>query len=402
MNHQQLNMSAIDKYEDLKVTNNQFTDFCRLISASAFPHFNPIFDFGIFDHSQPVPALCDDVLLEIFGKLKLDDLVAVAKCSRRFEALAQTAFRISLDGPLQLCEFEYIKTIKYEYDTQRTNEQYFPKLLKSKASERLLLFDTHAKHIECECTTDEWQMKWCRVNLAKLQSIKIDFAQIASLCEQRTQFTMVEHLELMGSPSHHIDIDFGQCFPKLKSLVLEHHIKQDMDERHFPRGLRSLNMIEDDESTIKALLRLSPELCELRLQQMPMEVNNLIDYMVDCGIHSSLKSLVLYNSKEPDTETDNLTHQMPMFGKLETLEILYDDTVGRIENLELLAQLPNLKKMTIAMTEDVARDFLDSLPDIISPNLKEFVMYGVSDNSFDMFEWMSFDIPETCMVYGMV
>lgn len=223
---------------------------------------------------QMMPTLCDDVLLDIFAHLDIQQLYSVSQCSRRFEALAQQTFDRALDGRLELKGYDF-QLRNFESDDNR-----------------LRVFGKYAKHIKYFLPFTTRKLQWPMLDISRLQSMSIDVTQIRSLCRQKICFEQITDLKLHSDTHSAVcNINFGQCFPKLTSLVLGTYIGAGIDAKkdNCPRNLQSLTLESRSHlhgaKRIRAFLQRSPGLRHLKLFKPPMPIHELIDLMVECGIH---------------------------------------------------------------------------------------------------------------------
>lgn len=324
-----------------------------------------------------VPVLCDDVMLEIFGNLTLKQLSKVAQCSRHFEQLAQYAFSLKLDGRL-------------EDISDRSSKFYIPP---NERNDIMRVFGLFAKHVNVNCCPRPWDV----FDVNKLQSLLVRPSQIDS-----QRFANVKHLELIClRKKNKIDIDFGESFPVLKSLKLV--LTAQFRPRQLPRGLHALNLnfksLTVEPNALKACLALNPEIQELTLSGLNVQLSDLCDCMIKLGIHLTLKSLKFQRNSYPSR---GLSHKLTMFQELRTLKL---DTVQVTakdphNNFELLRQMPNLETLHITncLWGVVINKTLKTSAAHVLPNLKELVLGPALfyRSKFDDFVAV---MPSTCKCY---
>lgn len=276
------------------------------------------------DVIQSMPALSDDILLEIFANLDVGELNNLAQCCRRFESLALTTFETVWDGWLYLDE-----------DTIN----------------RLRIFGSSARHVFCVPPKNELLLQWPQLNLENLESMDVDVSQIHDLCQQNIRFNQVERLVLRCKvPNAAYDhIKFGQCFPKLNSLNWELAGISNQDEQHLPRGLKYLKLIYSGPSSLaeprcEQLLRLNSGLRVLKMDTSPMRMNKFIRLIVRCNVHLTLES---FSFETGVLDAGCLSWELLRFQKLKKLSIrVLKPRAYSVSNSLLFQQMAHLRSFT--------------------------------------------------------
>lgn len=324
-----------------------------------------------------MPALCDDVLLVVFSNLNLQQLYKVGQCSRHFQTLSRSVFKTALDGRLVL---------QNEMDD---NERM----------EILHEFGALAKHVVCKIDAHEWPVEWQYVNVEQLESMHVDITQMLRCCEQTTErFEQLEHLILCSED----DVTFSRChvdfrlrFPKLKSLKSEPYVEMKAIEWLFPSGLQSLELHPFayrymSEDNFLVMLRLNDKLRDLRLHEMPIQLNKLIDTMVECETNLTLETLVTYDGCG-NADNYQLSKKLLLFQQLTSLEIWAYENVCTSENLKLFRRLQRLEFLTISgRTRDlvVPSEILTAIATNIPLNIKKLSV--IDCGSIEAAAWTSF------------
>lgn len=334
-----------------------------------------------------MPALCDNVLLEVFANLNLEQLYVVSQCSRRFEALAQSAFKSALDGrlvsPYKPHEKHFDRSRGMRYSIQR-------------------IFGPFAKHIVCSIDAHIWPVKWHYIDVQNLHSINVDITQMVELCyNTMVRFEQLERLDLsnydetvpvrMGRSA----IDFRERFPKLKTLILGYGLTMVASKRCFPRDLQWLEIHGYafypeymDAFNFRHLLRLNASLRVLVLHELPILMNELIDLLVKCGTHLTLEKLVIC-----DFEDYQLTNQLLMFERLKSLEVWDWSNLCTNKNLSMLKRMRHLQCLTITgykFGKSITTDTFAAIVANIPPNIQEMSIGACYEIQNDSTVWTSF------------
>lgn len=338
------------------------TFICHLsaiMSVSLVDHFSDIVE--LCDNSwqkwtsnsvnvTAIPYLCDSVLLEIFAHLELNDLYVITQCSRRFRALALLAF----NGD---CALSSITHWIHSYMSSRSDEV-----------DILRVFGSITRNIKSgiNLDADVRPLPWHLFDVSILHSLEVDETQIRSLCQQNTCFNSVKHLnitrtDMIGGVT---TIDFRQCFPKLKSLILGDITILSADKTLMPRDLQSLEVSQSwgNAGRFRALLRHNSNLCSFTADKPPdaMTLNDLIEFMVECGLHQSLQTLKLYHVVPNDSDI-SLTDNLLLFEKLESIDIDTNAVICISRTSSFFQQMHNLKKLKIFHVPGMtANDFCDA------------------------------------------
>lgn len=223
------------------------------------------------------------MLIEIFKHLELDDLFTVAKCSKDFESLAQKAFT---EGKLQSRLFRPL-----EFGPHSDVEEDIVRVFGEFATE-----------------FEEYRMPshfWNYLNIKKLKVLHIEVSMstlpefMMRMTANDTRFEDLEELRLHGWRGRGFEVDFRECFPKLKSLVVHHsrHPYTLPNQYLLPVTLEKLDYVGDSNS-LRSIFRLNPEIVELRVYCTLSD----FEYMVDCGLRETLKILDL----QLDEPIDNI------------------------------------------------------------------------------------------------
>lgn len=320
-----------------------------------------------------VPALCDDILLSIFVHLKPDHLYALSQCSRHFESLAQIAFA-NTKQTLILCKFDM-------YLSRNVS-------IGRIADDRVRVFGHYAKQLFCMCPADEWPLPWSSINLNNLQHLSVDITQLAGLCRRSTRFEQLTRLELWNTAN--IDstryIDFNRWFPKLSTLDMRYDFNMTENVRHYPSGLQSLELCHGANMSadrFKILLHRNPALRHLILIGLPLWPNEVIDIMIEAGIHSTLTRFTFifkYDGHGPShQQTYQLNEKLSMFKRLSTLSLVMNvsDCLLTYENVTLLGHMRSVKDLYLGtgmmeMTWQQQMDFVTVWADNVPNNLGRF------------------------------
>lgn len=340
------------------------------------------------------PYLCDHVLLKIFANLDLEDLYNVSQCSSRFKSLALRSFGANFSHRCMLpatnrWSISNLSTRSVELDIWRM----FGPI--AKAVEVVLKeeYSFNVRHLQ--------PLPWLYFRVENLHTIKVDVSQIIGLCQRNTCFVSLKHLTLLNSSETVVadNIDYNRCFPILKTLCWFGYFQLNTNEDQLPRSLETLELCRDndtlDTEAFAALLRLNTNIRLLNLDDTSMELNNLIDFMVTCGLHLTLEHLEYADSVfDPEDIRYELSDRLPMFTKLKTLRIYTYADICIYENSLLLQQLRNLECLTIdSEWERTPREFLMKLADNVPPTLTEFSLETSESESrvyHDLDVWRQF------------
>lgn len=203
----------------------------------------------------------DDVLLHIFSNLNLLDLLAVAKCNRRFMLLAQKACVMSTLEQNDLTRTpnrrQSIEILNIFVDHIRHfNDKYFPRKIVKSAQ------------------------LWKRLNVSQLKSLIIDlftFEYIVKGPQTQRLVNRFENLEYfrpygrfvpcaieLNDEYDEMTINFPKMMPKLKKMKMENGAKIRCAENQFPRTLESL-VFAGDREMYESYVRLNPKLTRITL-----------------------------------------------------------------------------------------------------------------------------------------
>lgn len=317
-----------------------------------------------------MPGLNDHVVLHILADLNLHDLHTVAKCSRRFQVLAQRTFRIALEGRLTLND-----DLLNGLDVGQFN--------------LFRVFGPFVKHL----VYDSWWSFdtpniWDNLDITILRSVKIrsKFLNIDYLREQIHRFDELESLVIRAD--HTLNFNFRQWCPKLKSLALGINLEIDTPEEHFPYTLRTLDMdlySVTAEHDLTLLLHKNLHLKNLRLHMYRggPKPNDLFKCLVKAGLHTTMESLAFlrgnieldYVTRDiAEEDSYELSSKLALFQQLKRLQLTVHNGLGVIANVPLFRSLANLEYLEITVGNKEPEKFLMAFAADIPPNLKEFVI----------------------------
>lgn len=343
---------------------------------------------------QPPTQIADDVLSAGFDKLTLKELYAVAHRKCQLEKMARIAFSTTLNGRLVFRD-EHTRTVPLDQ-------------LRDSRSDMLRIFGPLTKQLECTVATESWGLKWRFLSTNNLQTIKIDVSQILAICQTNATFHQLERLELSGWKKNHWEgdnyrnINFSRKFPSLKTLKLGEFVELSPEKELLPRGLQSLKLCacsfrSMDAAAFESLLHYNPNLQWLQLCDPPLDLNEVIDLMYDCGIGLSLESFTLIAGG--DRRSCQLSGNFMQFERLKSVRLHVRMDVCTADNAMLFAQMPMLECLTIAIkpgTHLDVHDFLMAMATNVPPHLMQFSL-STSDR-IKQKVWTKFvaAMPSTC------
>lgn len=345
---------------------------------------------------QPVPALNDDVLLRIFAELELVDLSAVTKACRRFNELAQYTFSRIKQRRLTLTQDVLMDPGKV-YDI-------------------LCVFGPFTEHFAHDVMWLFYSpLVWFELKIASLKSMKIDpFRMRLDRIDKfisADRFEQLESLHLfsMNANPPALNFNFRHWFPNLKSLKLVVGMDIVYDEELLPRTLHTLDMdlllSDNSQENYKILLRLNPDLVNLRLRDHAwrLKPNDILNMLIDFGLHAKLESFELIDDRETFQYDDFmyeftlLTPRLNMFQRLKTLVFGSRVIMCIVQNVPVLGQLTNLEILKMSMANYVDPEpFLMALATNCPVSLKEFAVPGQIEISEDNWKAFVAAMPNTC------
>lgn len=343
---------------------------------------------------QPVPELCDDILLHIFANLDLRDLTSVAQCNSRFFGLAQYTFEVSFNSCLDAGPNPV-----HDGDDARDHDDV----------EILEMFGISAKH------SGEYRMPdnpWPYLSIGDLQSLRFDVSDhrlpvyFKHLRNQRQRFDALESLEFCHDYVNangkkdkftKVSIDFNYWFPNLKSLRLDGGQYLNYVEKLLPRTLEKLDFGMASGvrgQACEKLIKLNPRLIDLRIDYPTGAFDaDILGLLIDCGLHRTLQKLQFKDNIHSDDESLELVTQLGNFEQLNELRISYG-CCGSLAGLaDMLRDINQLKVFHIALkqrTKIEIEEFLLSLASNAPPNLEEFCLHHHSVVQLSDDAWQRF------------
>lgn len=291
-----------------------------------------------------MPPLCDDILLDIFANLNVQQLFTVSQCSRRFMALAQKVFSTTMDGRLALSQ------LKFDSRTLPPPSVQVMDLLR--------IFGAYIKRLECTCNVQHWPLPWHYLCIDQLLSLRIDISQLADLDFDRTRFAQ----------------------RNLQTLVAYDRVGVTAINGCLPRELIYLKVCDADAfrvNRLRELLRQNATLHHLVMPATSISLNDLIELMFTVGMHLTLKTLIVpdgYQRYVPVNE------KLLAFGVLKSLVLHTDESFCTIHNASLINRMRTVKNLEINMRGLVSAewqlDFVNTLATDVSPQLKWFKFAG--------------------------
>lgn len=307
--------------------------------------------------------LSDDLLLDIFdyADLGMEQLLVVAKCCRRFEALVQRVYITKYDGNFQITLLDSTASI-------------------SAVNHGLRVFGPFVQHFVLSTCSSELRLTqlWNYLDASQLKSLGIDFYYLCNMPRVGNRFDQLESLELYSQPGRRpgwvLNINFARCFPRLKSLsILTGHHAIKFTDNSIPRTLETLkiNASIGDEMPLdhlEILLRANAQLSSFTADTSLSLTDEIVDLLHDCGLHRTLHILDL--GLEPITTTNIFEFQ-----QLRSLRMGFSTKI--ISDASLFVGLRHLESFDLInmWTENLDEmEFLMIFAANASPNMKTFTI----------------------------
>lgn len=328
----------------------------------------------------PLPVLCDDVLLDIFAGLNMEELFKVAKCSYRYQALAQSTFARALAGNFQL-----------------SND--LPKSI-TRIEALLRVFGPLVQQFKASFTSTGRRSSiiWQHLDINQLKSLTIEGKTLAYIPPDGA-FTQLKELRLfniVACPVLNRQIVGTHRFPALKTLELEFYDNDDGSYYQYP------SLMQRATHNFKTLLRSGGHLERVRLRHMPLHLalTELITFLAQLGKNRTLRELVMVIDIRHSFHFGNivLTPTILLFSQLRVLDLGGKRVHNLIAMQTMLKDMPHLEYVRFMMNDRVHMskkgEFLMLLAGSLPPKLKEFVT-----GSVDRDVWQTFlaAMPNTCM-----
>lgn len=279
---------------------------------------------------------------------------------------------------------------------------------------------------DCRSASEVYRTIWAKMDMQMLRSLVINPHELhlASLEQFRNDvFEQLEELVFFKYEFERhgfLDFNFKKLCPALKTLRLGQGITVDNHEAKLPNTLENLDMSysrdDNSEKTMITLLKLNPKLAQITLREFAWRFtpNWIIQFMIDCSLHISLKSFI-YENKEQLFDTDgervlpilhlySLTPSLTRFKKLEVLDMTFNGDVCRPkyqQNVFLFKKLRKLNYLRVPMCgvdKPQRKGFLKKLAENVPISLKEFVIDGIDEDDFSPVGWRVFirSMPKSC------
>lgn len=262
---------------------------------------------------RPIPELPNHVWLLILDHLDLNELLAVARCNRRFKALAQRTFRITLSGRYQV------------------NSTISQSVAKSFVMLRIFGKGIRVLHAESYVPRQVQRRSdfWYSLAIPKLTTISIRPSSIRYYVErmpEHVSFYRVTELQLVGAHSATAyRIDFQRYFPVLRKLQISDSLVIVYEADILPNRLRTLDMNTFETGTrtrdnVLLMLRMNPNLVDLKVQyRRHWQPNTMLQAIVQLGLYHGLVTLTA--SVEIDDDLIDLVAHLKLFVVLSKLEL---------------------------------------------------------------------------------
>lgn len=335
------------------------------------PRLHQIIEWEL-ENPQRSPAMGFEAIPEMFAELDLNQLHGMARNNSNLEPLVLEYFVSTLQG-----QFEFPPHESWDDATE----------------DCVRFFGPFTIGIDCSTPAIERSIQWHLFDVNNIETMSIHTSQLRELCEQNICFGQLDVLCLTqsdGASDLH-GIKFDVCFPKLSTLECSwQDINNIQNPMHFPRNMECLTLDDSthtytytpDQNNFMSMLRLSPCLEELHMtvNKLPMELNDLIEYLIQCGIHKSLRELSIDVGDRPIArDVYQLSHNIVMFQKMQRLRV-GNEAISSVENLRILNQIPRLDLLLMHFTifdESNTEENIEFLKDILAniPNtLRGFVV----------------------------
>lgn len=334
------------------------------------------------------PRLNDDCLLDIFAYMDILDLTQLAQCSLNFHSLAVRTFRtqfkgkISLDTELLGCEATYrdifaafgshtdrieiVSSIRSrDHRTEHRNSRLFHWLWRYVNAKTIKSLKVHPFELQAD-----------RMNFFGSHSINI-----------LPQLTELDLAIPLASANLNCDVPFNVWCPQLQVFRVTGHFGMDIPCQYMPTRLHTIEikhnlLIEQEQirQLIKANRHTLQHLVLVGLNEIE-DTNRFLDILIACGVHRTLKTLVLQLRREwCNTQWPHslytLRTNLLQFGALNVLDIAGFGNIANLTNARLFAGLQTLEVLVISsplfnLSVEADEDFLAVFPQHLPPRLKE-------------------------------
>lgn len=154
--------------------------------------------FSSFLNRQPVPMLCDDLLLDIFSNLNIRQMCVVSLCNRRLQSTFNTAK--ALDGRIDITSFddEPSHDVKDHSHARYRNVCAF--------------LGTFAMHNRSQFGAIVWPMPWHSLNINNLMWMEVRFSQFRKIVPSKDALSGTETFGAIERVSSHDVIQWSDQF----------------------------------------------------------------------------------------------------------------------------------------------------------------------------------------------
>lgn len=329
----------------------------------------------------------DDVLLEIFEYLDFRDHYTLAKCSKRFRALAQRSFKTVLKGRLE---------------RQDTVDE---------ALEVLQIFGKQTKHYAWQATPAN---PFPYLSVDQLKSMELHGLQIHllndGLRESSLRFVALTHLKvhMYYNSMRMVRMNFRGCFPNLKSLSLLGAEFICAEAGCQPTTLTHLSYLVSAPSGVfwRDLLQSNPNLVDVRINLDEFDAQNApIHYMVELGLHKTITHLDTTCEASNEQYAGELAESLQKFKQLQRLRLQFESTRTMTPLVTAFCHLKSLQALNFYVQLGGERKLLEFLwlfAASAPTNLKTLHLERDITSPTDNQIWREFikEMPKTCECYA--
>lgn len=341
----------------------------------------------------PPTGFDDNIYLTIFANFdRLTDLAAVAQSSERLRKLAYRTFNLHMNG-----------TYCVDYATRHSLKQ--SRFAISAFAPAVRHFDFAELPLLLAASPTIWQ----QLDLTALETMQIEtFCMLTYIAGQKLNkygvCEQLERLELLCGRMQlfELKIDFPAWFPKLKALTVEHAQALSWHSETPPRTLETLIISKPSECDFHRRLEwlLRANCHTLTELQYDIRHDGLLDRMIELGLHKRLERF----RGQINLDQEGIEAKLAQFRQLRELKVRFHGR-GMLTNvLQGLPQLTALECLHINFDEfndghqSTMEQFLMALPEIVSPQLREFQIDFSHGYQVDERFWTRFvaEMPGNC------